>query len=149
MAEKQSGVDAATVAAAPSLEGRCWVQVLYLDLEVILRQSLNGHPIGHDAIATASRHLKKCAVEVAGRPAHLQCNCSACSLARRRNPAGDAAAATAATKADTELVRCQCGSLAVIETPAYGGARYKCDECGADWISSAAATAATNKEASA
>jgi DNA-directed RNA polymerase subunit RPC12/RpoP len=48
-----------------------------------------------------------------------------------------------------ELVRCQCGSLAVIETPAYGGARYKCDECGADWISSAAATAAANKEASA
>jgi hypothetical protein len=61
-------------------------------------------------------------------------------------PAGDAAAATAATKADTELVRCQCGSLAVIETPAYGGARYKCDECGADWISSAAATAAVNNK---
>ena len=63
-----------------------------------------------------------------------------------RLPSGDAAAATAAAKADAELVRCQCGSLAVIETPAYGGARYKCDECGADWISSAAATAAANNK---
>jgi hypothetical protein len=60
-----------------------WELVLYLDLEVIVRQSLNGHPINHDAIARARRHLEKSACDVAGRPAHLQCNCTTCSLARR------------------------------------------------------------------
>ena len=69
----------------PALEkpAPCWEQGLFRALEVIVRQSMNGHPLGHDAMVAAERLLKRCAVDVMGRPAHLQCRCTPCSQARK------------------------------------------------------------------
>lgn len=69
----------------PALEkaAPCWEQGLFRALEVIVRQSMNGHPLGHDAMVAAERLLKQCAVDVMGRPAHLQCRCTPCSQARK------------------------------------------------------------------
>ena len=84
---EKSGVDAASVAAAPSLEKTRSRELqilareglLLLALETIVRQSKNGHPIGHDAIVSAERLVKNNALDILGREPRLKCHCSVCA----------------------------------------------------------------------
>jgi hypothetical protein len=44
------------------------------------RAILNGHPIGHDAVESAKRVLRRAN---GGNPPNLECHCTPCSLKRK------------------------------------------------------------------